>query len=251
MYFCCAMIAKRLFGLIGYPLTHSFSPAFFQAKFEREGINAAYAAFPLSEIAAFPMLLIDHPDLCGLNVTVPHKEAIMPFLTHVDEAAAEVGAVNCIRIENGTTTGYNTDVTGFRNSLMPLLGAEHRAALVLGNGGAAKAVTFALRALGMPYIIVSRHGAEATIKYEDVTPAILSTHRLVINTTPLGMFPNMDRCPPIPYDALVQEHLLYDLVYNPEQTLFLAKGHERGAQTKNGLEMLHIQALESWAIWNR
>lgn len=245
----------RTFGLIGFPLSHSFSKKYFTEKFESEGIaNCSYELFPIEEAALLPGLLENNPSLCGLNVTIPHKLGVMPFLTEIDEAAAEIGAVNCISIkeENGKTSlkGYNTDVYGFAESLKPLLKDNHKKALVFGNGGAANAVKYALGKLGIEYLIVVRKPMSDTVLYSDVTPTILADYPLLINTTPLGMSPNYDSAPDIPYESLTSAHLAYDLVYNPEETLFLANCKRQGAEVKNGLEMLYLQAERSWQIWN-
>lgn len=245
----------RTFGLIGYPLSHSFSKKYFTQKFEEESIlNCNYELFPIEKIEMVRGLLLDHPSLCGLNVTIPYKLAVMPFLTTIDEAAAQVGAVNCIAIDRNTTNiqlkGYNTDVYGFMESLKPLLNAQHTKALVFGNGGAANAVKYALTQLGIDYLVVVRKQETGTIQYGEVTEEILNDHLLLINTTPLGMSPNYDSAPPIPYQFITSKHLAYDLVYNPEETLFLRQSRTYGAATKNGLEMLYLQAERSWQIWN-
>ncbi|MBS1774514.1 MAG: shikimate dehydrogenase [Bacteroidetes bacterium] len=236
------------FGLIGYPLTHSFSPAYFQHKFDVEGIAAIYKAFAIKQIDEYRELLLSHPDLSGLNVTIPYKQAVMPLLDELDNAAAAIGAVNCISINEGSAKGYNTDYIGFKQSLTPLLQPHHTHALVLGSGGASKAVVYALQQLGIEYKIVSR--ANGDISYSDLSRDIISNHHLIINTTPLGMHPDIEQHPLIPYEHLTPQHLLYDLIYNPEETLFLRKAKERGAQIKNGYEMLVLQAEESWKIWN-
>jgi shikimate dehydrogenase len=239
-----------LYGLIGYPLTHSFSPAYFQAKFAQLGVDAAYKAFPLKIIDELPHLLAAHADLRGLNVTIPYKQAVIPYLRELDETAAKTGAVNCIAITGGKLKGYNTDVTGFLLSLRPLLRHCHRHALVLGTGGAFRAVTYVLDQLGISWQLVSRNKAFGALTYEDVTPAIIKAHTLIINTTPLGMYPDVDAAPSIPYEALTSQHLLYDLIYNPPETRFLSLGKAQGATIKNGLEMLHLQADASWEIWS-
>ena len=239
-----------LYGLIGYPLSHSFSAGFFNRKFADEGTDAEYLTFPIASITEFPGLLQNNTGLRGLNVTIPYKEAVIACLNDVDNVAAQIGAVNCITIRQGRLKGYNTDVIGFEKSLLPLLQPQHNAALVLGTGGASKAVTFVLRKLGIPYQCVSRSGAEHVITYSELTPDIISSHRLIINTTPLGMFPDVSNSPAIPYSALTTDHLLFDLVYNPAETLFLLNGRATGATTKNGLEMLELQALAAWEIWN-
>lgn len=244
---------RRLFGLIGYPLSHSFSRRYFSDKFAKEGIqDAAYELFPLPNITAFPDLLADHPNLVGLNVTIPYKQAVLPYLDALDAGAEAVGAVNTIKIEQGQLTGYNTDVAGFERSLQQLLRRKDRRperALVLGTGGASLAVIYVLGQLGIAYQLVSRQAAADRITYEELSTKDVRRHRLIINTTPLGMSPNVDTFPPIPYEGIGNEHLLFDLVYNPEVTAFLRKGGERGAAISNGLNMLYGQAEKAWEIW--
>jgi shikimate dehydrogenase len=246
----------RKFGLIGYPLSHSFSKKFFSQKFESEGIqNCEYSLYPIETIDLLTRLLIDNPELEGINVTIPYKLEVLPFLNEIDDAARVIGAVNCIRI-TGTgqfarLKGFNTDAYGFEESLTPLLEPGHRRALVLGDGGAAKAVKYVLDKLSIPYIIVTRNPTDNSILYEDITEEILLEHTLVINTTPLGMSPNVISAPNIPYQYLTAGHLVYDLVYNPEETTFLNKAKIQDAKIKNGLEMLYLQAERSWYLWNR
>jgi shikimate dehydrogenase len=237
------------FGLIGYPLTHSFSPGWFAGKFAQESINARYDLYPLPDIAGFPALLQANPALLGLNVTIPWKEAVMPLLTEIDAAARQVGAVNCIRIREGRTTGYNTDIIGFEKSLRPLLQPWHTSALVLGTGGAAQAVLYVLKKLGIEAISVSRSAARNGLTYAAIKPDLLQKNLLIVNTTPLGMYPDTGLAPQLAYTALTGKHLLYDLIYNPAETEFLKRGRLAGTATKNGLEMLQIQAEESWKIW--
>lgn len=240
------------FGLIGFPLSHSFSPQYFAKKFKTEGIRATYTAYPLERIADLPMLLVDHPDLRGLNVTTPHKEAVAAFLHALHPHAAAIGAVNCIAIDTeGNRVGYNTDWAAFSESLQPLLGPQHTMALVLGTGGAARSVGYALRGLGIRALYVSRRRGAAELCYDDLTPAIIRDHSLIINATPAGTAQHpAEALPPIPYGALTPEHLLYDLVYNPPLTAFLREGTARGAAVKNGRQMLELQADASWDIWN-
>jgi shikimate dehydrogenase len=245
----------KTFGLIGYPLSHSFSKKFFSEKFKAEQIDGhAYELFPIEDAKLVLQLIADNPSLCGLNVTIPHKLAVMPLLDELDGAAAKIGAVNCISIKRDETgvflTGFNTDAYGFAESLKPLLEPQHQKALIFGDGGAAKAVKYVLNQLNIPYTIVARKPSQNTMLYEEVTPAVLSEHKLLINTTPLGMSPNLESYPAIPYQALTSEHLAYDLVYNPEETVFLTKAKEQGVKVKNGLEMLYLQAERSWYIWN-
>lgn len=242
----------KIFGLIGYPLSHSFSKGYFIEKFKREGIaDCAYELFPLSDISLFPALLQEQPNLVGLNVTIPHKEAVIPYLNELDEEAREIGAVNTITIRSGKTKGYNTDVYGFEASFRKHLQPHHQRALVLGTGGASKAVLHVLRKWGIPYLLVSRTGGEGKISYNDLTPELLESHTIIINTSPLGMYPKVEACPELPYEALTPQHYLYDLIYNPAETIFLRKGKEAGAITENGLEMLHLQAEKAWEIWNK
>lgn len=242
----------RLFGLIGYPLSHSFSKRYFTDKFEKEHRNdCRYELFPLSSLAELTLLLKDNPSLEGLNVTIPYKKKVLDHLDSREGIPAGLDACNCIHIRDGKLAGYNTDVTGFSKSLQPLLKPHHKKALVLGNGGATAAVVYVLRQLGIGYHIVSRElHSGSSFTYPDLDKAIIEEHTLVINTTPLGMYPHEDSCPDIPYQFISDRHLLYDLVYNPVKTLFLQKAEERGAAIKNGEEMLLVQAEESWRIWN-
>jgi len=243
----------RTFGLIGKHLTHSFSPAYFAGKFEKEGItDCCYQLFPLSNIEAFE-LLIKEEQLAGLNVTIPYKTAIMPFLDALSPQATAIGAVNTINFEDGKLIGHNTDVYGFQTSLEKQLTAQQRKAkaLVLGTGGASKAVVYALESLGMAYTMVSRSPKKGMLDYEAIKATILEEHLVIINTTPLGMTPEIESYPQLPYEAMNDQHLLYDLVYNPAETQFMKKGKAQGAATVNGLEMLHLQAEKAWAIWNK
>ncbi len=242
----------RLFGLIGNPLAHSFSEKYFTRKFEELNIHdCRYKLFPLSAITELPALLDEHPSLEGLNVTIPYKKAVLAYLT--DSLIPEgLNACNCIKIRNGQLTGYNTDVLGFGKSLTPLLNSTHQRALVLGNGGATESILYVLKEKGIPFEVVSRSLHKgSTLTYNELTRDIVQAHTLIINTTPLGTFPHTDNFPDIPYDGITHRHLLYDLVYNPPLTKFLQQGKEKGAQVKNGEEMLVIQAEESWAFWNR
>jgi shikimate dehydrogenase len=242
----------RRYGLIGYPLTHSFSQRFFTEKFERERIsNCVYSNFSLPEIGGLSSVLKD-PELRGLNVTIPYKQQVIPFLQELSPVVETIGACNCIRIERGRLSGHNTDVVGFERSLVRRLAPYHRRALVLGTGGAAKAVEYVLRRLGIGYRLVSRKPRPDTadIGFDQIDAPMLAEALLIINTTPAGMHPRVDECPPLPYAALTGRHYLFDLIYNPARTLFLQKGAERGAVVENGLEMLNLQAEESWKIWN-
>lgn len=241
-----------LYGLIGYPLTHSFSKKYFTEKFEREKLaDCSYELFPLASVDELPQLISSHPSLVGLNVTIPYKQKVLSMLDDRQAIPAAVDACNCIHIKQEKLTGYNTDITGFQKSLQPLLQVHHSQALVLGNGGASAAVQYVLQHLGIAYKVVSRvlHG-NSSLTYAELDRDTLEQHSLIINTTPLGMHPHTENCPGIPYQFLSSEHLLYDLVYNPARTLFLQKGEERGAAIKNGEEMLILQAEESWRIWN-
>ena len=258
----------KQYGLIGYPLSHSFSQKYFTEKFEREMIpDSEYHVFPMEHISELPALLRNHPDLCGLNVTVPHKIAILKYLDWIEADAKSAGAVNCIRIsaESPVTAafsgelgikghdfrleGFNTDIYGFEMSLKPFLKDHHDQALVLGDGGAAKAVKCVLESLGINFKVVTRKAIEGNLQFSELKPHHIKHHTLIVNTTPVGMYPNVDECPPIPYEAITDDHLLYDLIYNPEKTLFLKKGEERGAAIKNGYEMLILQAEKGWEIW--
>ncbi len=236
------------YGLIGYPLSHSFSPAYFNNKFAIEKIDARYDAYAIPTIDELTALLKEHQQLKGLNVTIPYKEQVLPLLHDIDTAARDIGAVNCIDIRDGRLIGYNTDYIGFAESLRSLLQAQHTHALVLGTGGAAKAVIYALKQLGIEYKIVSRTGGD--MQYADVGEQVLKQYKLIINTTPVGMYPEIDKAPDIAYQYLGKEHLLYDLVYNPEETMFLQKGMQQVAIIKNGYEMLILQAEAAWQIWN-
>jgi shikimate dehydrogenase len=244
----------RKFGLIGFPLSHSFSKKYFSEKFEKEGIaNAEYELYPLNNIDLLPSLLAGTKQLRGLNVTIPYKQAVLPFLTEIDDAARKIGAVNVLKIsENGDLKGYNSDYYGFKTSLEKYLEMpkDQYQAIVLGTGGASKAVKTALEDLGIPFKMVSRTAKEGVLSYEQISSEQLAQTKLIINTTPLGMSPNVHDCPPLPYEAIGSQHVLYDLVYNPEVTEFMKRGKERGAVVVNGLEMLYLQAEKSWEIWN-
>jgi len=246
---------KKL-GLIGFPLTHSFSEKYFRDKFLQEGIiGYEYRNYPIRQILELETLIRDVPGLTGLNVTIPYKEQVIPFLADLDETAGKVGAVNTIRIEREgdsiRLTGYNTDVPGFLNSLKPFVDSAHRHALILGTGGASKAVRYALGQLGIASQVVSRHPAEGQMHYRDLCLPIMKKNLLIINTTPLGTSPDISTYPDIPYDLVSGRHILYDLVYNPAETEFLRLGRQKGATTINGLRMLELQAEASWRIWTR
>lgn len=240
----------RKFGLIGKKLGHSFSKKYFTEKFLREGVtDAGYELYELPSAEELPQLLRQEPELVGLNVTVPYKEQVIPLLDELDEAAAKIGAVNTIKISGGRTKGYNTDYIGFRDSLEAFY-PEQEQALVLGTGGAAKAVWAALDALQIPYKCVSRQAGEEQLCYAQLTPELLQKYNLIINTTPLGMYPQVQEAPELPYESITSGHYFYDLVYNPEQTLFLQHAAGKGAKVLNGLPMLRLQAEAAWNIWN-
>jgi shikimate dehydrogenase len=238
------------YGLIGYPLTHSFSPAYFSNKFRQERIDAVYEKYELKDISELGELVRTRPKIQGLNVTIPYKQSIISFLDELSEDAKAIGAVNCIASKDGKLKGHNTDIIGFENSLLPLLKSDHQKALVLGTGGSSLAVRYVLDRLNIPYQLVSRTKSPTTITYEEVNEAILKECLILINTTPVGMFPDVENCPSISYAALSPSHLLYDLIYNPAETKFLALGKMQGAYIKNGWEMLQLQADASWHIWN-
>lgn len=239
------------FGLIGYPLSHSFSKKYFSEKFEKEGLHDhVYDLFPISNIDELPKVLETNTDLKGLNVTIPYKQQVMKYVD-ASNLPEGVDACNCIKIVEGKLIANNTDVTGFEKSFTPLLKPHHRSALVLGNGGATVAVTYVLRKLKIPYEVVSRQLHEgSTLTYSELTAEKIASHKIIINTTPVGTFPDTERSVPIAFDHVGSEHYLFDLIYNPEKTLFLRKGEERGATIKNGYSMLVVQAEESWRIWN-
>lgn len=242
----------KLFGLIGYPLGHSFSKKYFTQKFEKEGLDdCVFDLFPIETISQFPQLLQSQPQLTGLAVTIPYKESVIKYLDLLDDEAAKIGAVNCISFSNGKLKGYNTDVTGFERSFNTLLQPHHQKALVLGTGGAAKAIAYVLNKLKISFLQVSRtpNLKKGIIGYEDISASIMSTYSIIINCTPVGMSPAADLRPAIPYQYLTANHFLYDLVYQPATTLFLSAGIEKGAVVKNGYDMLAIQAEENWRIW--
>lgn len=246
----------NIYGLIGKNLGHSFSANYFNEKFQKERINSHYELFPLSSISEFPSLITNNPDLKGLNITIPYKQAIIPYLDKLSDEAKEVGAVNVIKFYYGNNgsqilEGYNSDVFGFKNSILPLLNSKIKNALILGNGGASKAVIYVLNNLDINVTVVSRTKEKGDITYDDLNEDIVHKNLLIVNTTPLGMFPDIDSFPRIPYQYLTSKHVCFDLVYNPLETVFLKKGKEMGATVKNGLEMLKLQADAAWEIWNR
>lgn len=238
------------YGIIGYPLGHSFSRAFFTEKFQREHIDAEYVNFEIPSADMLPGIVQANPNLRGLNVTLPHKEAVIPMLDELSDEAKEIGAVNVIRVSDGRLKGFNSDIIGFMDSIRPLLKPWHQHALVLGTGGASRAIRVGLQRLGIEWTYVSRTPAPGRLTYADLTSELMEHYQVIVNCSPVGMFPRVDACPDIPYQLLTGRHLLYDLVYNPQETLFLKRGAERGAAVKNGLEMLHLQALASWRFWN-
>lgn len=260
----------KKYGLIGFPLGHSFSEKYFTEKFEKAKLNNyQYSLYPLEDISDFPKLLAKDKDLYGINVTIPHKIEVMQFLDEFDAAAKEIGAVNCIKILHGDTVksffsgelctfnpnkyklvGYNTDAYGFEASISPFLKSHHKKALILGNGGAARAIKYVLKKNKIAYKFVSRKPDADMFSYDDLNEEVLKEYHVIINTSPLGTYPKEDTYPDIPYQYLTDKHLLYDLVYNPEETIFLKKGKEKGATIKNGYEMLELQAEKSWEIWH-
>jgi len=243
----------KQYGIIGFPLTHSFSQDHFNRKFETLGLTGhCYDKFPIRSIDELPGVIRNNPALLGLNITIPYKKAVIELLDNRNGIPAGLDACNCIRIAAGKLYGFNTDITGFQRSLEPLLGPNHNKALILGTGGAAAAVRFVLEQMGIEFRMVSRTKTGVhDLTYADLDQSVMETHQLIINTTPLGTFPDVESSPDIPYALLNAGHLLFDLVYNPAKTLFLKKGEEQGSAIRNGYEMLVIQAEESWAIWNR
>lgn len=243
------------YGLIGFPLGHSFSISYFNEKFANERIDAEYVNFEIPTIDALPEVLASNPELKGLNVTIPYKEKVISFLDSVSPEARAIGAVNVIKVEhkNGQATlkGYNSDVIGFTKSIEPMLERCHKKALILGTGGASKAVNYGLRSLGLETVLVSRYERPGTIQYEKVTPEVVQEYNVIVNCTPVGMYPHINECPQLPYEAMNDKTILYDLIYNPDQTLFMKKGAEHGATVKNGLEMLLLQAFASWTFWHQ
>ncbi|MBE6295325.1 MAG: shikimate dehydrogenase [Bacteroidales bacterium] len=247
----------KKYGIIGYPLAQSASPAFFNKKFADEGIDAQYIPFEIESTGELPCILEEHPELQGFNVTIPHKIAIMQHLEGMSDGAKAINAVNVVKVMRDADGkahlwGYNSDVIGFTRSIEPLLKEHHKKALVLGTGGASKAIIYALEQLGIECLSVSRTAKGKAIAYSDITPEIMESHTVIVNCTPLGMVGHgVDQCPDIPYPLINDRHLLYDIVYNPENTLFLQKGAAQGAKTKSGYEMWHLQAIASWEIWNQ
>ena len=242
------------YGLIGYPLGHSFSIGYFNEKFQNECIDATYENFEIPSIENLTEILDSNPELKGLNVTIPYKEKVISYLDSISPEARAIGVVNLIKVNHkGNKTelkGYNSDVIGFTQSIEPLLERYHKKALVLGTGGASKAIIFSLKSLGIETLTVSRYERHGCVRYEDITPEMIKEYNVIVNCTPCGMYPQTDDCPNLPYEAMDSHTLLYDLIYNPDETLFLKKGKAQGATVKNGLEMLLLQAFASWNFWN-
>ena len=238
------------YGIIGFPLGHSFSKGFFTEKFARESIDAQYLNFEIPDATMLKDVLCENPELRGLNVTLPHKQAVIPLLDELSDEAREIGAVNVIRVRDGRLKGFNSDIIGFSESIKPLLQPHHSKALILGTGGASRAIRVGLSRLGIEWTYVTRSPREGMFAYSDLTPEVMKEYTVIVNCSPVGMFPKVDQAPAIPYELLTPKHLLFDLVYNPEDTLFMKRGREQGAIVKNGLEMLHLQAVASWRFWN-
>ena len=243
------------YGLIGYPLGHSFSKNYFNEKFENEGIDAKYINFEIPHIEDLTEILDTTPELKGLNVTIPYKEKVISYLDFISPEATAIGAVNVIKVEHKGNDvklkGYNSDVIGFTRSIEPFLEPCHKKALILGTGGASKAINYGLKSLGLETVYVSRFERPGTIQYDKITPEIIKEYNVIVNCTPVGMYPPTDECPELPDEAMDSHTLLYDLIYNPDETLFMKKGKEQGATVKNGLEMLLLQAFASWDFWHQ
>ena len=243
------------YGLIGYPLGHSFSISYFNQRFQDEGIDAVYENYEIPSIEALDEVLGANPELKGLNVTIPYKEKVIPYLDSITPEARAIGAVNVIKVthegRNTKLKGYNSDVIGFTKSIEPMLEKKwHKKALILGTGGASKAINFGLHHLGLETVFVSRYERPDTIQYDKITPDVVKEYNVIVNCTPLGMYPKTEECPQLPYEAMDSHTILYDLIYNPDETLFMKRGAQYGAQTKNGLEMLLLQAFASWEFWH-
>lgn len=242
------------YGLIGYPLGHSFSISYFNEKFQNEKIDATYENFEIPDISNLTEILDSNPNLKGLNVTIPYKQQVMKYLDSISPEARAIGAVNVIRVtHSGSKTilkGFNSDVIGFAKSIEPMLEPSHKKALILGTGGASKAIDYGLKSLGLETLFVSRSKKQDTIQYEDITPEIICEYKVIVNCTPVGMYPHANECPKLPYEAMDTHTLLYDLIYNPDETLFMKNGKKYGATVVNGLEMLLLQAFASWEFWN-
>lgn len=239
------------YGLVGKNINYSFSKNYFATKFETNSLDdCSYENFDIQTIEEFPSIIKNNPNLKGLNVTIPYKETVIPFLDELSDKAAKMGAVNTIKISNGKLKGFNTDYFGFQKSLEPLLQSRHKSALILGTGGASKGVAFALEQLGISYTFVSRKASENEIDYSAINADSFDNYQIIINCTPLGTSPNIDACPDIPYEYFSSKHIAFDLIYNPSETLFLQKAKQNGAVIQNGMEMLVFQAEEAWRIWN-
>ena len=242
------------YGLIGYPLGHSFSISYFNQKFKDEDIDAVYENFEIPSIDLLPEVLDSNPELKGLNVTIPYKQKVIPFLDNISPEARAIGAVNVIKVihegKKIKLKGYNSDVIGFTQSIEPMLERFHKKALILGTGGASKAIDYGLKSLGLETVFVSRYERPETIQYDKITPDVVREYNVIVNCTPLGMYPHTEECPLLPYEAMDSHTILYDLIYNPDETMFMKRGAERGANVKNGLEMLLLQAFASWEFWH-
>ena len=242
------------YGLIGYPLSHSFSIGYFNEKFQNEGIDAEYVNFEIPQIELLPEILASNPDLMGFNVTIPYKQRVISYLDHVSPEARAIGAVNVVSVihkNNGyILKGYNSDVIGFTKSIEPMLESYHKKALILGTGGASKAIHYGLKSLGIESVFVSRYERPGTVQYDKLTGDDVREYNVIVNCTPCGMFPHTNECPNLPYEAMDSHNLLYDLIYNPDETMFMHKGAKQGATVVNGLEMLLLQAFASWEFWH-
>ncbi|MBS7787948.1 shikimate dehydrogenase [Flavobacterium sp. CYK-55] len=242
----------KLYGLIGKNIGYSFSKKYFTDRFAQTGAtDCVYENFDLAQLEEFKKIIAEHSNLCGLNVTIPYKEAVIPYLDELSIKAQKIGAVNVIRFKNGKLKGYNSDAFGFKKSIKPLLKPHHKKALILGTGGASKAVAFALEELNILYSFASRNDGVNTIKYEHINATTFDNFQIFIHCTPLGTYPNINTCPDLPYEYFSEQHLAFDLIYNPEETLFLKKAKNKGAQTQNGQQMLINQAEKAWRIWNK
>ncbi len=242
------------YGLIGYPLSHSFSIGYFNEKFQNEGIDAEYVNFEIPQIELLPEILASNPDLMGFNVTIPYKEKVIRYLDHVSPEARAIGAVNVVSVIHKNKgyflKGYNSDVIGFTKSIEPMLEPFHKKALILGTGGASKAIYYGLKSLGLECVFVSRYERPGTVQYDKITGDDVREYNVIVNCTPCGMFPHTNECPNLPYEAMDSHNLLYDLIYNPDETMFMHKGAKQGATVVNGLEMLLLQAFASWEFWH-
>ncbi len=242
------------YGLIGFPLGHSFSISYFNQKFKDEDIDAVYENFEIPSIDLLAEVLDSNPELKGLNVTIPYKQKVMEYLDNISPEARAIGAVNVIKVihegKKIKLKGYNSDVIGFTQSIEPMLERFHKKALILGTGGASKAIDYGLKSLGLDTVFVSRYQRPGTIQYESITPDVIKEYNVIVNCTPLGMFPKTEECPLLPYETMDSRTILYDLIYNPDETLFMKRGAAYGANVKNGLEMLLLQAFASWEFWH-